>query len=316
MKMHNLLNLFLFLAFLAPSGLAQDLQGLNSCDFCLASQGISPAEAGATGIRADIRYLRLSTAYNNGGRVSNEKRELETHFTQQFTFSLGLSPAVSLMAIVPLARRYSERLSDDGSMVYGEQFGVADVSLLVRWKMYENHSVESTTIISVAGGMKLPTGRTEGVDSRRELLDAHVQLGSGSTDALAGVNGIFAGDRAALIVNLLFGAAGMGAHGHQFGANVNYEAAVRYKVYPAEYSDMQFFAVLGIDGEWRGKEKQDGVPDENSGGNVAFLSPGLQWFLSPALSLEGRVEFPFTHALSGFQLGEDMRIRAGVQILL
>ena len=301
---------------ITPISVVSAQQSFNSCDFCLASQGIAPAEAGATGLRIDVRYLRLASTFREGEKVNNTDRELETHFTQQFTLSIGLSQDVSLLAVVPVARRYSERLAEDGSMVVGDQFGVADVSVLGRWKVIEEHSMDATTILSFVGGAKLPTGKTGGVDSRRELVDAHVQLGTGSTDILAGVNGIFSFDRTAVIVNLLGALTGKGAHGHQFGNNLNYEAAVRYKVIPSGYGDMQVFAVLGVDGEWRGEETQDGLADENSGGNVTFIAPGVQWFLNPALSLEARVEYPLFHQLHGLQLGEDFRLRGGVQILL
>lgn len=107
-----------------------------------------------------------------------------------------------------------------------------------------------------------------------------------------------------------------GAHGHRFGPNLNFEAAYRYKIYPSEYGDTQLFATISINGEWRGKETQDGSPDENSGGNVTYLSPGVQVFFTPALSLEGAFQYPLLHAISGRQLGEDFKITGALQVLL
>ena len=59
----------------------------------------------------------------------------------------------------------------------------------------------------------------------------------------------------------------------------------------------------------------DGIPDENSGGNVTYIAPGLQIFFSPYLSFEAAYQYPLIHALPGEQLGEDYRIQTGFQLL-
>jgi hypothetical protein len=200
--------------------------------------------------------------------------------------------------------------------VTGTEFGMGDFVFLLRYKALVEHAMESTTILSFTAGTRLPTGRTTGRDSQGELLDAHMQLGTGSTDILGGVSGFFAVDRTALIMNLLGSIVTDGANGHRFGDNLNYDLSVRFRVYPAEYDETQFFATLGMNGEWRGRERQDGIADDNSGGNVTYLTPGFQIYFSPVLSFEASYQYPIIHALNGEQLGEDFRITCGLQILL
>ena len=309
----------------APSGMlsaqstGSPLRGgswINDCDFCLASQGISPLEAGSSGLRIDVRYLHVGTPYRDGTKIDNTHQELETHLTQQYSFFYSVSNRFSLAALLPVPYRHSERRDDEGIMVTGNQFGVGDLSLLLRYKPLESHSLESTTILSFTGGLKLPSGRTDGRDSRGDLLDAHIQIGTGSTDVLVGMSGLIAWESSAFITNLLCGLTTMGANHHQFGNNLNYSLAFRMKILPADFGETQAFATLGIDGEWRGKETQDGVTDDNSGGNVAYISPGVQIFLSPVISLEAMYQYAVLHALHGEQLGEDYRILTGVQIQL
>ncbi|HEY6951046.1 MAG TPA: hypothetical protein VI758_01495, partial [Bacteroidota bacterium] len=170
-------------------------------------------------------------------------------------------------------------------------------------------------ILSLVGGVKFPTGRTDGRDSQGNLLDAHVQLGTGSADALMGASGFAAIGRTAIILNLLAGLSGKGANGHQFGNTVNYDATVRYGISPDDYDSPQLFATLSFIGELRGHELQDGVLDANSGGNVMYVSPGLQLFITPALTLELSYQQPVVHSLYGQQLGEDYRFVSGIQIL-
>ncbi len=290
-------------------------QTFNACDFCLAAQGISPLEVGSSGMRIDMRYLSVGTVYQDGNKATNANRELETHLTQQYSFFYALANTVSLSALIPIPRRHFEQLSSSGQFVSGNQFGLGDVALLARYKPYVGHGMESTYIVSIAAGVKLPTGRTDGHDSQGQLLDAHVQLGTGSTDVLLGTSGFAAVGRTAFILNLLAGIDREGANGHQFGNTLNYDATVRYGVTPDDYDSPQLFATISLIGELRGRERQGGIIDGNSGGNVLYVSPGMQLFVTPALTLEISYQQPIIHSLFGEQLGEDYRFVSGIQIL-
>ncbi len=300
---------------LASQTLPSTLRTFDACDFCLAAQGISPLEVGSTGMRIDVRYLSVGSMYQDGSKIANTDHEVETHLTQQFSFFYALSDRFSLKAIVPVPRRHSEELTRDGQLAVGNQFGLGDVTLLGRSKVLVDHDFESTYIISAQGGIKLPTGSTNGTDNLGGLLDAHMQLGTGSTDYLVGVSGFAANGRFALILNLLGSVTGKGSNGHQFGDLLNYDAFVRYRAWPDDYESPQIFATLGFSGELRGHEIQNGVIDPNSGGNVVYLSPGIQAFMSPSLTLEFMYEEPIVHHLYGQQLGEDYRLVSGLQIL-
>jgi hypothetical protein len=291
------------------------LQSISACDFCLAAQGISPLEVGSTGMRIDVRYLSVGTLYQDGSKTINANRELETHLTQQYSFFYAVASTLSMSALVPVPRRHSEQLAGAGEIVTGNQFGLGDVDLLARYKPYVGHGMESTYIVSVAAGVKLPTGRTDGRDSQGELLDPHVQLGTGSTDFLLGASGFAAIGRTAFILNLLAGIDRKGANGHQFGNTLNYDATVRYGVTPDDYDSPQLFATFSLIGELRGREQQNGLVDDNSGGNVVYVSPGMQLFVTPALTLELSYQQPIIHSLHGQQLGEDYRFVSGIQIL-
>lgn len=312
---------FFLLSFACVPGLllSQSSQlgyrSFNACDFCLAAQGISPLEVGSSGMRIDVRYLSVGTLYQDGLKTSNTDRELETHLTQQYSFFYSLTSSVSLSALIPMPRRHSEQVSNQGQMITGDQFGVGDVAFLARYKPFVGHGMESTYILSLVGGVKLPTGRTDGHDSQGHLLDAHIQLGSGSTDILLGASGFAAVGRTAFIINFLGGFSGTGSNGHQFGNTLNYDATVRYAILPDDFDSPQLFATLSLIGELRAHERQDGAVDENSGGNVVYASPGIQLFVTPALTFELSYQQSIIHGLYGQQLGEDYRFVSGIQIL-
>ena len=66
-------------------------------------------------------------------------------------------------------------------MIRGDQFGLGDISLLGRYKVLSEHDLETTTILSVAGGVKLPTGKFHTPGFERDTA-----IGTGSTDLLVG----------------------------------------------------------------------------------------------------------------------------------
>jgi hypothetical protein len=254
--------------------------------------------------------------YLDGHSTENSEEELETHLTEQFSFLYSPIHALSIGAIIPVARRHSERIAGNGALVHGNQYGLGDISFLVRVKPIVEHDLESTYILSIAGGVKLATGKTDGHDNLGELLDAHVQLGSGSTDLLLGASGFAGVDRFAFIVNLLGGFSGKGANGHRFGNSLNYDVTARYRIWPDDYEFPEWFGVLGLSGDLRGDEETNGVKDPDSGGHVVYLSPGLQVMVTPGITLDLVFQQPILHQLHGRQLGEDYRLMAGVQFLL
>jgi hypothetical protein len=254
--------------------------------------------------------------YHDGRSADNPESDLETHLTQQYSFLYSPIHTLSLGMIVPVARRHAERIAEDGTVVHGTQYGLADISLLLRVKPIVEHDIESTYILSIAGGVKLATGKTDGRDNLGELLDAHVQLGSGSTDLLLGASGFAGIDRFAFIVNLLGGFTGKGANGHRFGNSLNYDITARCRIWPDDYEFPEWLAVVGISGDLRAKEEMNGIKDPDSGGHVAYLSPGLQVMVSTSLTLDLVFQQPILHRLYGRQLGEDFRLMVGVQFLL
>jgi hypothetical protein len=159
-----------------------------------------------------------------------------------------------------------------------------------------------------------------------QAADPDMQLGTGTTDFFAGTGMLLGFDNWSIGANLLAGIRGFGsgAAGHVYGNNLNYDLTGRYRLYEPEVNvpgmiQPTIFGAFGIRGEWRGYELQDGQPLDNdslgwSGGNVLYLTPGVQLFFTPRLSLDLAVWLPVVHALHGEQLGETVKVLGGLQL--
>jgi len=319
---------------------------LSECDYCIASQGVSPLEAGSSGIRWDIRSLYLGRPYSGTIKQPSDG-ESESYLTNQFTGFYRITNALTAVVMVPYTIRSANEpmMSGDRTIAAARSkgsvqdvvtnvdttfhqvrsSGLGDIIAMMRYTLikFSASSAEdemistgssAMTIISFSGGVKLPTGRTDFM-SDGEYLDSHLQPGSGSTDIVLGTSLLWSLDRTTIATNILGSFPGTGARGHRFGNYINADLTGRYRILASEDNFSTLAVTLGLCGELRSHETQDGTLVDDSGGSVLYLSPGIQWIASERISFEASYHLPIYHYLGGTQLGESYRMMGGIQYL-
>jgi hypothetical protein len=302
----------------------------GACDWCILSQGISPLDTfKGAGIRLTERYTLLNSIYKGTEKKANPGAK-EEYWTTELTGFYGITEDMMLLTVIPWRNTKLNghlHVHSDGDYEVesdmGDQSGLGDVSVLGRYTFLKKHTLDTTTTVAGLFGIKLPTGKTDGkTTDGAQYLDAHLQLGTGSTDFLVGLSLSHAIQRFSVAANLLGAIPTEGKAGnttHQFGNMLNYDITGKYRVSPGTVeigeSANQLFLALGINGEWRGKEKNSGVEDANSGGHTAYLSPGIQFVMVPHWIFEFSYQSAIYHNLDGIQLGEDYRAVGGVTYL-
>jgi hypothetical protein len=304
---------------------AQRITTQYDCDYCIISQGASAADIGMTSVRYDMRYLRLADVFEGSTKVANTSDALETYVTHQFAFTYKFIDNISASLIVPFSSRSS---SSNGDMLHSVNVsaqqpqhhtsgaysmyvsGLTDMYVVGRWRFLTDEF--ETYALSLTAGVKLPTGSTTTKNSDGELVHPHLQLGSGSTDPLVGLDLWYSFGDLSLLSNVLTMFPSQGAQNYQFGTMVKYNLGARYPVW--EGRDMSSFSVLaGAAGYWHAKEKASGVVDDNTGGNTIYLYPGIQYNYNKNIALEATAYMPIVHNLNGTQLGDSFLVTAGVQ---
>jgi len=314
--------LFIFVMFQTSPGTA------FACDFCLLSQGISPLDTmKGTGIKISERYTVLDQVYQGTSEKANPGAK-ETHWTTELTGFYGITPEFMVLAVVPYKSGKTSGEADltmvppmlDTAMA-GDASGLGDVALLGRYTFLKSETPETTTVMAGVAGIKFSTGKTNAKTSDgMSYLDSHMQPGTGSTDYLLGLSYSHSLERLSFSANLLGTITTEGKFGttkHEFGNALNYDASGKYRIAPEAFSPMkpQLFAALGINGEARQREKEDGVAVPDSGGNAVYLSPGLQLVLAPHWIAEVSYQHAIYHKLNGTQLGETYKAITGVTYL-
>ena len=313
------LRLVFGLALFPASGMA--------CEFCLLSQGISPLQTlNGAGLRINHRYSLLDEVYAGSREVPNAGAA-ERFWTTEVTGFYGMTDNFLLMATLPI--RQTEGIGEvgsgpDGDAEFEDARGgasdVGDLSLLGRCTFFKHHTLASTTLLALTAGVKLPSGSTDSRGDSGDYLDAHLQTGTGSTDFLVGLSASHALGRFNVSANLLAAIPGEGEFGttsHEFGESMNYDLTAKYRVLPQTpgASPVQCFVSLGLNGEWRAQEAEEGASVGDSGGHVLYLTPGVQVVLGAHWIVEASFQQAVQHELDGVQLGETYKISGGVTYL-
>jgi hypothetical protein len=299
-----------------------------ACDFCLLSQGISPLDTmKGAGIKISERYTVLDQVFQGTSEKTNPGAK-ETHWTTELTGFYGITPQFMVMGVVPYKKGRTSGEADmtvtppalDTAMA-GDASGLGDVALLGRYTFLKSETPDSTNIMAAVFGVKFATGSTNAKTSDgMSYLDSHLQPGTGSTDYLLGLSYSHALQRFSLSANLLGTITTEGKFGatkHQFGNALNYDVTGKYRVAPDVFTPTkpQVFAALGMNGEVRNREKEDGVTVPDSGGHTIYLSPGLQVVFAPHWVVDLSYQHAIYHNLYGTQLGETYKVITGITYL-
>jgi hypothetical protein len=228
----------------------------------------------------------------------------------------------------------------------GDSSGIGDLTLLGLYRFYNNKTTRTEAALLV--GVKAPTGRTNEYDKLGERFEAEFQPGSGSWDGLFGAAFTQRFAAWSFDANVLYQQANKGTQDTDLGDRFHYNAALSYRVAgaqampvgrmtlgampepmyhggpkaggrkhtheePAPQPGPALDLVLELNGEWHGHEKVAGVRDENSGGNVVYLSPGLRLSMNKWSGFLS-VGIPVVNHVDGVQAEPDWRLLTGVAV--
>ncbi|MBI3078181.1 MAG: transporter [Deltaproteobacteria bacterium] len=252
-------------------------------------------------------------------RESDESGQSRNGRLDAFTSSLdlvyGASRDFTLGLNIPYAVKRL-RLFEDGAKVSRRSDGVGDLSLVGAYRVYRRDDPlprRGSTQFSLIGGLKLPSGSTTESDSRG-LVPPDIQPGSGSVDGILGgafLRNIGRFTAYASVQYKINSEATTGGKRIRAGNNLHYDLVADYLILAEP--GWNVFGVLELNGVYKARTEENGVTKTDSGGNLIFLSPGLEWLLRPYLILELGVQLPIVRQLNGRQLEPDYSVLLGLR---
>jgi len=175
--------------------------------------------------------------------------------------------------------------------------GLGDLDLGIRVFLWDSTSIRAQRRqnLALSAGTSFPTGRDDATTADGERIDQHAQLGTGAWGPYVGALYAFHQDPWNFFLSVTGRFRTTNSYQYKFGDAVLWSAQLRFRV-------VEPFALqLGVDGRYAGRDRSEGVLQENTGGLVVSAVPGLAWKVGGPIWLLAQVQVPFVTRLFGEQ---------------
>ncbi len=277
-----------------------------------------------------LKFINLLTDYTNFNTFSNEKlieldkRHEHIHdtsnlLTPNIGAGYGLTDNLTIGIRLPYIFRFGIKDVHDANVgKAGNAIGPGDITFFGQYRFLKNEKHHLNAALLT--GLKIPSGVRRTRDRDGDLFEADEQPGSGSWDPLLGLAISKKIRQFSLDANGLYKFSTRGSQGSDLGDIVNYNLAVSYRLIkdgdlyetnkkPTSNKKSSMDLILEANGLWSQKPNTiHGFVDENHGGSLIYLSPGLRltydkkWIWSLSCGL------PTIHDLNGRQRAPNIRL--------
>lgn len=268
------------------------------------------------GIRTVARFLQANDLLDGGDEIADPLgRESRTRVISA-AMVYGLSKKVSLIGIFPLFDKELRFNGSSGISTLGAGFGLGDATFLAKWRFVKKDRGRGSFQLSLQGGIKTPTGRSDARDpSSAALLPPKLQRGTGSWDPTADLIASYVTPSARWFFKASTGGTlSTAGGGFERGDQLRYDTMIKARITPLNSRDL--FLLLELNGLWQGRSHAGEVEIGNSGGNLLYLSPGIQYLVRQNVILEAGAQFPLVRDLNGIQLAPNANLLFGLRYIL
>jgi hypothetical protein len=287
---------------------ASHVVACSVCGCSLSSDWVAQGVTITPGLDASIRYeyfeqsdLRSGTGSVDRSALTfpneNEIQQRTVNRNTWLDLNYVMDSAWAVTASIPYHDRFHTTIAEgDTDISTSRASGLSDVRLLVRYQ-----KSDSTQSFGVQFGLKLPTGRfaqnfAEGPQAGG-LLDRGLQLGTGTTDVILGgswfarpVENLGTFVQATLYQPLA------ARDGFIPSTSLTLSGGVRW------LNSSRFTPQLQLNIKAEDREHGVNADTPNSGGTIAYLSPGLTAELAANTSAFLFVQLPVYQRVNGLQL--------------
>jgi len=182
--------------------------------------------------------------------------------------------------------------------------GLMDTWVTAKWRVLRGASGH----LALIGGVKLPTGKDDETLSSGEELEPSSQPGSGAVDYQAGL----AYSRY-LTERITLDASGVYTlrteeDDFQVGDRADLGLALAYRLTPEVQAPHTWSLFGELNGIWLDQDEEDGLANENSGGETVYLTVGLRDRIHERFSVSLAPAVPILQDLDGEQVESDWRV--------
>ena len=314
----------------------------------LAKESYLTIPSGDWVVALSYEYEMLENAFAGKKATSNGENAFTLNNTLATDVTYGLSDNITLSAIIPYKYVYNTHRVDS-SLVSGTEGifftdrrgsqGLGDIVLMSYLRIhfgqlvrfgdeyyptgddgYDDYMKSGPSeyagrrqgpVFALALGARIPTGKTDVVDSRGARLPDNLQLGTGTMDPIAG-----------LLYHQRYYRLGWGLSGlyrmsskeniyhYQWGNEIVAAAYLSYRL------NRNLEWVNQFNGNWMDHDTFNGARVPNRGGTVLFYTPSLVYVGAKTVTLQASAEIPIYRDFHESQLMSDYIINIRTALLI
>lgn len=221
----------------------------------------------------------------------------------QLTLRAGISENLDARLIIPYLDKELKRQSFNNDFTDSNS-GIGDIKLISRYRIWSQKKKDPFNL-AFGLGVKMPTGKTDEEDDSGVCLPAYLQAGSGSWDPIFELGAHKIIGRHWISTYFRYKMAGKGELGDR---DFEKPDIFKYNVAYAYALSNLFDLELELNGEVRGKAELDGKKNDNTGGHIIYLTPGIHFKFYKGMHCDVGIPIPVYRDLNDPQLSEDYRI--------
>jgi hypothetical protein len=207
--------------------------------------------------------------------------------------SYGVSRNITLFAKAPIVVRRLTSTSE-GVDTHESSSGLGDIEISAIAATGIISRPNSSYDIALVLGVKTPSGRNE-MEDAGERLDEHLQPGTGSWGGQAGA--ILS--RTAMMYSAY--ASGYVRETAENDYEYKYGTAYLYNLGILYRASATWGLTAELNGRYASRDQLEGEDLHNTGGSVAYLTPGVRWLLTPLVNVIVNVRVPIVQDLNDDQ---------------
>jgi hypothetical protein len=242
------------------------------------------------GFQVALDWTRLDQSQGAGPELEEQVRN-----SVVTTISYGWRERLTLVAQVPYTFNH---LTEGEEVEIADGVGDPAFYLYVRlWSSKFSGGLGRRAWISAVVGVKTPWGKND-VTSDGVRLDEHVQPGTGATNLVGGLSGLYLLDEnSSMYTSVAYTGTGRNDFGYKYGDNVQANL-----VYERKLTDwLDGVVELNFLDAKRDQVDTLGVPDPDTGGQTLYITPRVGVNIVRGLVARAAVQIPVWENLNGIQ---------------
>lgn len=281
------------------------------------------------------KFISLITNYNNDdifsdsklrrlGKRGEEVDVVENSLTPSITAGYGFTEKSSLSVSVPYTFKFGVRRVEETPIVTdkGNSIGVGDINFFGLYELL--HSEKHDLHTALLYGLKIPSGVKRTHDHSGMIFKAEHQPGTGSWDPSIGLAISKHAGFLHLDANGMYRFSTKGTQDTTLGDIISYNLATSYlvrtknthfdRLFPKHIlgHDISWHLIGEVNGSWVEKPKSPEGREENEGGTLIYLSPGMRLILDKKWVTNLSVGLPTIHNLNGRRQPPNIRLILGI----